>query len=167
MHRLRHETAYVSMGSNVGDRRAVLLRAIELLTEHPEIEVSRVSSFYETEPQGVANQPWFLNAVARLSTGLGALELLAALQAVEAKLGRERRRESRWGPRTLDLDLLLLGEVTLTTEDLTIPHPRMWERRFVLEPLLEIAGDLRRPGSEGSVSEYLARVQSQRLRKVD
>jgi 2-amino-4-hydroxy-6-hydroxymethyldihydropteridine diphosphokinase len=131
-------TAYIGLGSNLGDRQGYLDRAIQALQNHADIEVTQISSYYETEPLGgPADQPDFLNAVIEVATDLSPEELLDALRDIERDLGRVRRE--RYGPRTIDLDLLLYGDRVLDHPDLTIPHPRMHERGFVLEPLAEIA----------------------------
>jgi 3-oxoacyl-[acyl-carrier protein] reductase len=131
-------TAYVGLGSNLGDRQSNLDRAIQALQEDAHVEVTQISSYYETEPvDGPPGQPDFLNAVVELQTDLDPEELLEVLQGIEQDLGRVRRE--RHGPRTIDLDLLLYGNVVQDRPELTIPHPRMHERGFVLEPLAEIA----------------------------
>ena len=137
------ETAYVALGSNLGDREAYLWQALGLLAAHPSLQVQKVSSFYETEPVGYLDQGMFLNAVAQLETDRTPQELLKILQAIENRLGRQRG--IRWGPRTIDLDLLLYGNQTIEEPELIIPHPRMLERDFVLVPLAEIAPDLLLP----------------------
>ena len=144
-------TAYVGLGSNLGDREAMLGRALQLLAEG--LDVRAVSSFRETEPEGVVDQPRFLNAAVRAETDLTARELLETLLAIERELGRERRE--RWGPRTIDLDLLLYGEESIDEPGLVVPHPRLHERRFVLEPLAELNPALRVPG-RGEVKDLLA-----------
>jgi 2-amino-4-hydroxy-6-hydroxymethyldihydropteridine diphosphokinase len=136
------EVAYIGLGSNLGDRDGTLRAALERLGE---LGPLRVSSFRETEPVGVTDQPLFLNAAAELETDLGARELLERLFEIERELGRERSAETRWGPRTIDLDLLLYGEETIDEPGLTVPHPRLAERRFALEPLDELAPDLALP----------------------
>jgi 2-amino-4-hydroxy-6-hydroxymethyldihydropteridine diphosphokinase len=146
--------AYVGLGSNLGDREAALRRALERLAALPRTEVVAVSSFRETEPVGYAEQPPFLNAAAALETGLSPRELLEELLAVERELGR-RREGPRFGPRTIDLDLLLYGQLELEEPGLEVPHPRLHERRFALEPLAELDPALRVPG-HGSVAELLA-----------
>lgn len=133
--------AYVGLGGNIGDRRAHLEQALDLLTREPGIEIVAVSSIRETDPVGYAEQPRFLNAVAALETELAPRELLERLLAVERLLGRERAGP-RFGPRTIDLDLLLYGGEVVEEPGLTVPHPRLAERRFVLEPLAELAPDL-------------------------
>jgi 2-amino-4-hydroxy-6-hydroxymethyldihydropteridine diphosphokinase len=131
-------TAYIALGSNLGDRRDFLERALHALREHPGVFVGRVSSFRETKPVGgPRGQGAYLNAAAELQTDLAPLELLRLLLEVERRLGRVRGE--RWGPRTIDLDLLLYGDLVCTTPELTLPHPRLHERRFVLEPLDEVA----------------------------
>jgi 2-amino-4-hydroxy-6-hydroxymethyldihydropteridine diphosphokinase len=135
----------VGLGSNLGDREATLREALARLGEEEGVSVLAVSSFRETEPVGKVDQPNFVNAAAALETSLEARELLDRLLEVERGLGRDRGAEERWGPRTIDLDLLLFGEETIAEPGLTVPHPRLAERAFVLEPLLELDADLRLP----------------------
>ncbi len=131
--------AYVGLGSNLGDREATLRRALALLAAEEGVEVLAVSRFRETEPVGYADQPPFLNAACALETALSPHALLGVLQRVEARLGRDRAREVRWGPRTCDLDLLLYGDAEVDDPpELVVPHPRLTERRFALEPLVEL-----------------------------
>jgi 2-amino-4-hydroxy-6-hydroxymethyldihydropteridine diphosphokinase len=135
---------HLGLGSNVGEREANLRRALEALREHG-VEVQAVSSVYETEPVGeIADQPDFLNAVARVRTTLDPGELLDLCKAIEAELGR-MFGGPRHGPRPIDIDLLLLGDTELRTERLTLPHPEVTSRRFVLEPLLELDPELALP----------------------
>jgi 2-amino-4-hydroxy-6-hydroxymethyldihydropteridine diphosphokinase len=129
--------AYIGLGSNLGDRRAQLEEALRRLDADPAVSVAAVSSFRDTDPVGVVGQPRFLNAAAALDTSLEPGELLGRLLAVERALGRDRSGE-RWGPRTVDLDLLLYADLALDEPGLTVPHPRLHERRFVLEPLVEL-----------------------------
>ena len=129
-------TAYLSLGSNVGDRLANLRQAVGLLASTPGISVETVGGLYETEPVGVKDQPWFLNTVVRVSTELSPHELLAAARAVEAAGGRTPT--FRWGPREIDVDVLLYDDMHLADSTLTIPHPRMAERLFVLLPLRDV-----------------------------
>jgi 2-amino-4-hydroxy-6-hydroxymethyldihydropteridine diphosphokinase len=137
-------TALVSLGSNVGDRAAMLGRALALMGEAPSLRVAATSAFHETRPAGgPAGQQNFLNAAALLETSLPPRELVLHLQNVETKLGRVRG--IRWGPRTIDLDLLLYDLLELESSELTLPHPRMSFRRFVLEPAVEIAADMMHP----------------------
>lgn len=131
--------AYLSLGANLGDRREQLAEALRRLAALPGIKLAGVSGLYQTAPQGKTDQPAFLNCAAWLETELAPLDLLAALQAVEQALGRER--EVRWGPRTIDIDLLLYDELQIDLPTLTVPHPRMWERAFVLIPLLDVLPD--------------------------
>ena len=142
---------FVALGANLGDREATMLRAAELLG------VTRISTIRETDPWGwgYAGQPKFLNAVAELDTELAPLELLDRLLAIEHELGREGQR---YGPRTIDLDLLLYGSETIDEPGLTVPHPRLHERLFVLEPLAELDPELGVPG-KGMVSELLAGLE--------
>ena len=128
--------AYIGLGSNLDDREGLLAQAVRLLHEPPALLVEACSSIYETDPVGYLDQPAFLNQVIRVSTSLSPLELYAKLAETEAKLGR--KREVRWGPRTIDLDLLLYGDETVDLPELTVPHPRMTERAFVLIPLQDV-----------------------------
>jgi 2-amino-4-hydroxy-6-hydroxymethyldihydropteridine diphosphokinase len=127
--------AFVALGSNLGDREANLELALLRLDE---LGLVACSTFVETDPVGVTDQPRFLNAVAELRTDVPPRELLEGLLAIERELGRDRSQETRWGQRTLDLDLLLYGDETIDEPGLTVPHPRLAERRFVLEPLHEL-----------------------------
>ena len=144
--------AYVGLGANLGPREVTLLRAVDLLAAVDGVEVVAVSQLRETEPVGVVDQPAFLNGAAALDTTLPARELLAALLGVERELGRVR--DVRWGPRTIDLDLLVYGDVVVDEPGLHVPHPRLGERRFALEPLAELDPDLVVPGL-GRVSDAL------------
>ena len=146
--------AYVGVGANLGDRRATIERAIEVLRAVEGVEVLAVSTLRETDPVGYEDQPRFLNGAVELETTLGARELLDALLAVERELGRTREGP-RFGPRTIDLDLLLFGEERIDEPGLTVPHPRLHERRFALEPLAELAPGLELPG-RGAVERLLA-----------
>ncbi len=128
--------AYIALGSNMGDREAHLLRAIEELDAQPGIDVTKVSGIYETDPVGYADQPAFLNMAVAVRTTLEPLELLRTQLRLESLLGRIR--QVRWGPRTIDLDLLLYDNVRMDQEELTLPHPRMMERAFVLVPLHDV-----------------------------
>jgi 2-amino-4-hydroxy-6-hydroxymethyldihydropteridine diphosphokinase len=133
------ETVYLGLGSNLGDRLASLQGAVDLLRIEAGIELIRSSRVWETVPVGGPEQPDFLNAVLRAEVGLAPLDLLAACQRVEAALGRVR--EVRWGPRTIDVDVLMIGARAIDDPGLVVPHPRMHERAFVLMPLLEIDPD--------------------------
>lgn len=147
--------ALIGLGSNLGDRRATLEGAIAALEATPGVRVRRVSAFRETEPVGgPSGQGAYLNAAAVLETTLGPFELLPLLQAIEARFGRVRT--VRWGERTLDLDLLLFDDRIIQTPDLSVPHPRLTERRFVLEPLAEVAPQAVEPRTRRTVSELLA-----------
>ncbi len=148
--------AYVGLGSNLGDREATLRQAVAALGEVPGVRIVAVSAFRETDPVGFLDQPRFLNGAAAIETELSPQELLAALLEVERGLGRIRGGE-RYGPRTVDLDLLVYGDVTLAEPGLEIPHPRLHERRFALEPLAELAPGLEIPG-KGPVEALLAEL---------
>ena len=156
--------AYLALGSNLGDRRANLAAAVEHLAA-PDLRITRASSIYETEPRDVPDQPWFLNQVIEIETDLFPRQLLARTQKIERELGRKRGGVAK-GPRVIDLDILLFGDVTVSTAELEIPHPRMFERRFVLEPLAEIAPELRHPKTRATIREMLTRVSDQAVRRA-
>ena len=145
--------AYIGLGSNLADREGTIEEAVGLLRAEPGIEVVSVSSLRETEPWGRVAQPAFLNGAVALETTLEPRALLGVLLDVERRLGRVR--DERWGPRTIDLDLLLYGDVVLDEPGLTVPHPLLHERAFVLEPLQELDPELAVPG-RGSVADLLA-----------
>jgi len=147
--------AYLSLGSNLGDRLAYLKRGVAGLHGSPGVRVERLSSVYETEPVGVSGQGRYLNLVAKVDTQLSPAQLLALCQEVENANGRVR--VARWGPRTLDIDLLLYDDISLETPDLVIPHPRMHERAFVLVPLAETDGAIHVRGK--LIAEWLTAVQ--------
>ena len=146
--------AYVGLGANLGAREEILRHAIALLGEREEVEVVAVSTLRETEPVGLVRQPRFLNGAVELQTTLDPRQLLTALLAIEQELGRVRDGK-RWGPRTVDLDLLVYGDEVVEEPGLRVPHPRLAERRFALEPLAELDPALVIPG-RGRVSELLA-----------
>jgi 2-amino-4-hydroxy-6-hydroxymethyldihydropteridine diphosphokinase len=148
--------AYVGLGANLGPREATILRAVDLLAAQPGIELLELSSLVETEPVGVTDQPEFVNGAVSLETTLPPRELLEALLRVERELGRVRTGE-RWGPRTIDLDLLLYGDEVVDEPGLTVPHPRLHERRFTLEPLAELEPGLEIPG-HGKVSDLVTEL---------
>ena len=162
---LATERCYIGLGSNMGDRRATLESALAHLQRRAAIEVTAVSSTYETSPVGPVAQADFLNAAAELRTSLEPHRLLEALLSTESDHGR--RRGERWGPRRLDLDLLLMGDRRLEEPGLTIPHPYLARRRFVLEPLLEIAPDLVHPVSGERLAGVLANLKTgERVRRA-
>ena len=155
--------ATVALGSNLGDPAAELDRALLKLVKLPRTRVVARSSWIETEPVGgPAGQPRFRNGVAQLATRLGARELLAELQRLEREAGRVRENEVRNGPRTLDLDLIFHGDARVNEPDLELPHPRAEERLFVLEPLAEIAPEMKLPGCQKSVRERVRELRSMR-----
>ncbi len=152
--------AFIGLGSNLGERRETLKAAIGRLRGLPEVEVKGVSSFRDTEPVDYLDQPRFLNGAVELETELTARALLGALLELERAFGRDRSTAAPpHGPRTLDLDLLLYGDATIDEPLLKVPHPRLHERRFVLEPLAELDPDLEVPG-QGSVQALLTRLDS-------
>ncbi len=148
--------AYLGLGANLGDPEAQLQEALKRLNQAEEVEVSRVSTFYRNPPLGPANQPWYINAVARVRTRLGPEELLRLVQQIEADMGRVRGE--RWGPRVIDLDLLLYNGEVIFTPDLVVPHPEMQHRGFVLAPLAEIAPRAWHPVLHKSAADLLAEL---------
>jgi len=154
---------YLGFGSNVGSRESTLRAAMDKL-ESTDLRLQRLSSCYETEPVGFREQAWFLNLVAEYETTLFPRQLLRRLQKVELELGR--RRDVVNGPRTIDIDILLYGSAVIHTVELTIPHPRYHERRFVLEPLAELSPQLRDPVTRRTVAEMLREVTGQAVSRV-
>lgn len=149
-------TVYIGIGSNLGSREQNCLKAIALLSEN-NITVTKQSSLYETEPWGVKDQPEFINMAAEASTDLEPLRLLKILKEIEKELGRQETE--RWGPRAIDLDILLYNDLAINTPELTIPHPSMHIRAFVLKPLSEIAPDKVHPVMGKTIKELLASIK--------
>jgi 2-amino-4-hydroxy-6-hydroxymethyldihydropteridine diphosphokinase len=154
---------YIALGSNVGDRAEHLRQAREQI-DAPDLRLLRASSIYETAPRDVEDQPWFLNQVIECETDLFPRQLLARLQKIERGMGRKRRVAK--GPREIDLDILLFGDAVVKAPGLEVPHPRMAERRFVLEPLAELVPEKRHPGTRRTMREMLAGVAGQVVRKI-
>ncbi len=149
-------TVYLSLGSNLGHREANIKSALEMLGQ--ETRILQVSSLYETEPVGYKDQPWFLNLVCAVETELAPQALLELAQTIEKNLGR--KQTCRFGPRLIDLDILFYDDLVLDSPDLTIPHPRLAERAFVLVPLKEIAPGLVHPLSDLTIEELLKRLEN-------
>jgi 2-amino-4-hydroxy-6-hydroxymethyldihydropteridine diphosphokinase len=156
--------ALIALGGNVGDMPATFNRAVAMLCDSERVSLKARSSNYRTPPWGVTEQPAFLNAVIAITTTLSPNDLLERMREVEWHLGRNRGFELRWGPRTLDLDLLAYDDVTLDTPELALPHPRLFERAFVLVPLAEIAPD--RVISGTRVSDALARLETAGIERL-
>jgi 2-amino-4-hydroxy-6-hydroxymethyldihydropteridine diphosphokinase len=152
-------TAYIALGSNLGDRAAHIDAALQQIDRIPNTRITARSQTIETAPVGPPGQGHYLNAVCAVQTSLGPRALLDHLLAIERSRGRERDPAARWGPRTLDLDLLLYDNQTIDEPGLTIPHPRLAQRPFVLEPLAQIAPDLTPPGHTRTIAQLLAAAQ--------
>lgn len=159
-------SVYVGLGGNQGDVSATLAQALQAIAGLPQTSVLARSRTYRTPAWGLTTQADFLNAAIELRTGLSPVALLAALLAIERQFGRDRANEVRWGPRTLDLDLLLYGELQCETAGLSLPHPRMHERAFVLLPLLDIAPTLTLPG-QGSLADLLSGLDRNAIVALD
>jgi len=149
---------YVGLGSNLGERESMIRLALEDLSRLPETQLVRASSLYDTEPVGEVDQPNFLNAVAQLETGLSPRQLMWNLRLIEKRLGRVRTR--RWGPRTMDLDLLFYGDEVIEDPDLRVPHPELAARSFVLVPLLELDPLLVHPVTRETLLHLLSRLNT-------
>lgn len=159
------QRVYLSLGSNVGDREANLRAGIAALAGAG-VRVTRASSIYETEPVDFLEQAWFLNCVVEGETEIGAVELLRALRGIEMQMGSKKLVAK--GPRLIDMDILLYGNETIETGELQVPHPRMHLRRFVLEPLAEIAPEQKHPSWSGTAAEMLEETKDQsQVRRID
>jgi 2-amino-4-hydroxy-6-hydroxymethyldihydropteridine diphosphokinase len=156
---------YIALGSNLGDKKQNLHRALVRMQDE-EVHVVKYSSIYETEPQDVRDQPWFLNMVAECETRYFPSQLLAVLQRIERQMGRLRAGVPPRGPRPIDLDILMFGRMKIKTPKLELPHPRMLGRRFVLEPLLEIAPGLRHPATGVELAAALTALKNQLVKKI-
>ncbi|MBD3181449.1 2-amino-4-hydroxy-6-hydroxymethyldihydropteridine diphosphokinase [Candidatus Poribacteria bacterium] len=154
-------TSYIGLGSNLGDRSVNIQNALKLLDQFQHIKVETVSSMYETEPVGYECQSWFINSAAEIKTSLPPVELLRTLKHIELQMGREKT--VRWGPRIIDLDILLYDQLYLNTSELVIPHPRMHQRAFVLVPLSEIAPSVVHPLINKAVSCLLRNLEDKKL----
>jgi 2-amino-4-hydroxy-6-hydroxymethyldihydropteridine diphosphokinase len=161
---IREALVYLSLGSNLGDRNAILDGAVAGLAATPGIRVTGVSHLYRTAPVGMVDQPDYLNLVVELRTSLEPVDVLTETQRIERAAGRVR--DVRWGPRTLDIDLVWYDGLTVRDDRLEVPHPRMLERRFVMEPLAELAPDLALPDGR-SVQEALRALSAQRVERID
>jgi 2-amino-4-hydroxy-6-hydroxymethyldihydropteridine diphosphokinase len=156
--------ALLALGGNVGNSRAILDRAVQLLCDGRDLRLTARSSDYSTPPWGFKYQPPFINLCIAVETILSPRDLLARAQAVELKLGRDRAHEKRWGPRTADIDIIAYDDLTLDEPGLILPHPHLFERAFVLKPLAEIAGDRVIAGQ--SLREALAKVDSTGIERL-
>ena len=157
-------SAYLALGGNVGNSRAILDRAVQLLCDGRDVRLTARSSDYSTPPWGFKYQPPFINLCIAVDTTLSPRDLLARAQEVEMKLGRDRAHEKRWGPRTADIDIIAYDDLTLDEPGLILPHPRLFERAFVLLPLAEIAGDRFIAGQ--TLREALAKVDSAGIERL-
>ena len=156
--------AYLALGGNVGDSRAILDRAVAMLCDGPDVRLLARSSDYRTAPWGVTDQAPFINLCIAVETSLAPHPLLARAHEVERALGRDRTREQRWGPRSADIDIITYDGVSLNDKDLIVPHPRLFERAFVLIPLAEIAPDLIVAGTR--IAAAATRVKDEKIEKL-
>jgi 2-amino-4-hydroxy-6-hydroxymethyldihydropteridine diphosphokinase len=156
--------AYLALGGNVGDSRAILDRAVAMLCDGPDVRLLARSSDYRTAPWGVTDQAPFINLCIAVETSLAPHPLLARAHEVERALGRDRTREQRWGPRTADIDIITYDGVSLNDKDLIVPHPRLFERAFVLIPLAEIAPDLIVAGTR--IADAARRFKDEKIEKL-
>jgi len=154
--------AVLGLGSNVGERRAALAAAVDALRAHPDIEIVTASPLYETEPWGLTSQQDFLNAAVRIATSLAAADLLAAILAVEVALGRVRGK--KWGPRVIDIDILVYGDKSIDGPGLTIPHPHLTERIFALAPLVDVMPEAAIKNKPAR--QWLAQMQHKGLKMI-
>lgn len=156
--------ALLALGGNVGNTRAILDRAVTMLADDPAIRLTARSSDYLTPPWGFKDQPPFINLCIAIETSLSPRDLLARVQEIELQLGRDRAQEKRWGPRTGDIDIIAYGDVSINEPGLVLPHPRLFERAFVLLPLSEIAADREIAGQ--NVGEAVARLDTSGIRRL-
>ncbi len=154
--------AYLGLGSNIGDKIDYIRKAIALLKKSPSIQNLRSSPLYKTEPIGNVDQDWFVNAVIQIETDLTPMELLKRCQSIEVRLGRKRME--KWGPRSIDIDILLYDDLEIKSDEIEIPHPRMKERAFALKPLQDLEPCIEINGTE--IKELLRRVESQHVESV-
>lgn len=159
------ETAYIGVGTNLGNKRDNIKRAITMLDEIKQILVTAVAPVYRTAPVGYTEQDYFLNTVVQVETYLSPRELLAKMLGIEDKMGR--KRTIRWGPRVIDLDLLLYGDKEVKEKDLIVPHPRLTKRAFVAVPLADLAPDLKLPGGKSAVQVAADLKGEQQVERLD
>ncbi|MBI5417078.1 2-amino-4-hydroxy-6-hydroxymethyldihydropteridine diphosphokinase [Candidatus Poribacteria bacterium] len=160
------KTVYLGLGSNLGDRLDNIKQSVSILSDSDKIKILKLSSFFETEPVGYLDQPWFLNCVIKIRTNFSPQELLVFLKNIEKQLKREKK--IRFGPRTIDMDILLYGNEILNSKDLIIPHPRLHERKFVLMPLNELAGNVIHPVYRKKIAALLKNMTDKSVvRSID
>ena len=156
--------AYIGFGSNIDDRLNYITQALQLLLEADNVSLIQISSLYETEPVGYEEQNWFLNGVIAIETGLPTQQLLTLLKQIERVVGRQHR--TRWGPREVDLDLLIYDQCCINTPNLIVPHPEMHQRNFVLVPFAEIAPEVRHPIFQQNIRTLLSNLNDQKAVKL-
>ncbi len=152
--------AYLSLGSNLGDRLSNIQQAVRVLSNYEEIKILKSSSFYETEPWGNKNQGWFVNAAVAIETAFSPIELLRVCQDTEAQIGRIRKKDTKWGERLIDIDILFYDDLIFSNEILNIPHMHAHKRAFVLVPLLEVNMDLIHPVINKPIEELHAELEN-------
>jgi len=161
---MHYKQVYLSLGSNIGLKEENIKRALKLLDDDKNVRVVHTSSFYETKPWGYINQPDFYNCVSQINTNYEPAGLLRLIQTIETKMGR--KRDKKWGPRIIDIDIILFENIILNTEDLTIPHPWMEKRAFVLLPLMELNKEIVHPISKRGIAELVEAVGGEELKKI-
>lgn len=162
---MKDHTAYLSIGSNMGDKQAHLDQAVSILKQHNDIDLEEVSHFYKTEPQNFTDQDWFINAAVKIRTGLSAEHLLLALKTIEKEMDVSGK-PFRFGPRKIDLDIIYYDDLVFKNEQIEVPHPRMHERCFVLVPLCDIGAEKKHPVLKAGPDELLKKIEAKETQKV-
>jgi 2-amino-4-hydroxy-6-hydroxymethyldihydropteridine diphosphokinase len=161
---MHYKDVYLSLGSNVGSKRENIKKALRLLDNDKNIEVAHTSSLYETKPWGYIDQPNFYNCVSQINTNYEPIELLCLIKSIETKMGKIKSK--KWGPRIIDIDIILFENIILNNDDLIIPHPWMEKRAFVLFPLMELNNEIMHPISKRGIAEFAEAVGERELKKI-
>jgi len=161
---MHYKDVYLSLGSNIGSKRENIKKALNLLDDDKNVEVAHTSSLYETKPWGYINQPNFYNCVSQINTNYEPIELLRLIQTIETKMGRIKNE--KWGPRIIDIDIILFENIISSSSDLIIPHPWMEKRAFVLFPLMELDNEIMHPISKRGIAEFAEAIGGEGLKKI-